>query len=137
MIVVDASAWVRAVVDAGPVGEAARRELVTEPHWLVPAHAPLEVLRTIRRYETAGLLEREAADRHAAAVVDAEVRVIGPERWLLRATWRLRDNVSAYDAPYVAIARVHDAPLVTGDERLARAAVGLGVAARVLTESDS
>jgi len=40
----------------------------------------------------------------------------------------LRENLSAYDAAYVALAEALDAPLLTLDERLARAP---GVRARV------
>jgi predicted nucleic acid-binding protein len=35
--------------------------------------------------------------------------------------WALRDNVTAYGACYVALARMLDAPLVTSDARLAKA----------------
>jgi predicted nucleic acid-binding protein len=36
--------------------------------------------------------------------------------------WELRNNLTAYDAVYVALAEVLDAPLVTRDRRLAAAA---------------
>ena len=52
-------------------------------------------------------------------VVDASERVgVGG---LLGRIWELRDNVSAYDATYVAVAEALEAPLVTADGRLARA----------------
>jgi predicted nucleic acid-binding protein len=131
MIVVDASAWVRALVDAGPTGDAVREVMVGDAAWVAPAHAPLEVLRTIRRYETTGLIQVEQASRLADAVLAAEVTYVAAEPWLLRAAWDLRHNLSVYDAPYVALARVHDAPVVTCDERLAHAAASLGVTARL------
>lgn len=34
--------------------------------------------------------------------------------------WELRDNLTPYDALYVALAERHDADLVTADARLAR-----------------
>ena len=34
--------------------------------------------------------------------------------------WQLRDNLSGYDAAYVAAAETHGCPLVTADVRLAR-----------------
>jgi predicted nucleic acid-binding protein len=39
----------------------------------------------------------------------------------MRRIWDLRDNLSAYDASYVALAESLDTVLLTGDERLARA----------------
>jgi len=35
--------------------------------------------------------------------------------------WELRDNVTVYDAAYVALAELLDAPLVTADGKLAKA----------------
>lgn len=40
---------------------------------------------------------------------------------MLDRIWELRDNLSAYDATYVAVAEALDAPLLTADARLARA----------------
>jgi predicted nucleic acid-binding protein len=38
----------------------------------------------------------------------------------LERVWELRQNVTAYDAMYVALAELLDAPLITRDRRLAR-----------------
>jgi predicted nucleic acid-binding protein len=40
---------------------------------------------------------------------------------LLDGIWALRNTVTAYDAAYVALARLLDATLITRDARLARA----------------
>jgi predicted nucleic acid-binding protein len=40
---------------------------------------------------------------------------------MLDRIWELRDDLSAYDATYVAVAEAFDAPLLTADARLARA----------------
>jgi predicted nucleic acid-binding protein len=69
---------------------------------------------------------QEQAEAYAAEVREAEVDYTWAERWLLAAVWEIRHNVSPYDAPYVALARRNDIPLVTFDERLARAARSLG-----------
>lgn len=42
-------------------------------------------------------------------------------RGLLGRIWELRDNLSAYDATYVAVAEALESPLLTADGRLARA----------------
>ena len=44
-----------------------------------------------------------------------------PHRLLVPRVWELRDNLSAYDAAYVALAEALDAPLLTADARLTRA----------------
>jgi predicted nucleic acid-binding protein len=44
-----------------------------------------------------------------------------PSRSLWPRAWELRDNLSAYDALYVALAESLNAPLLTGDARLAKA----------------
>ena len=43
-----------------------------------------------------------------------------PHEPLLDRVWALRQNVTAYDATYVALAELLDAPLITRDARLAR-----------------
>ena|ERR1700712_4301161 len=126
MIVVDAGVWVRSLIDAGPEGDACRNVLTGDPDWLAPSHAPIEVLRTIRRYESAGLLTTMSVDAFAAEVVEAAVRYIGPEPWLLQSVWQHRKNISPYDVPYVALALHHGISLITLDNRLARAAAAVG-----------
>ncbi|MFT3970181.1 MAG: type II toxin-antitoxin system VapC family toxin [Micropruina sp.] len=126
MIIVDAGVWVRALVDSSAIGDACRVVLCADPDWVAPSHAAIETLRTLRRYEAAGLLTRSQADAHAEAVTAAEVRYIGAEPWVLTEVWRLRHTISPDDAPYVAVPLALDVPLATLDERLARAAGALG-----------
>ncbi|AYF74974.1 PIN domain-containing protein [Nocardia yunnanensis] len=126
MIVVDAATWVRALIDSGPSGAAARQALTADSDWAAPAHMPVEVLRTIRKYEFSQLLSREQAQKFAEQMWAAEVRYSHPAPWLLAAIWRYRHTVSPYDAAYLALALRHDAPLVTLDLRLEKAASALG-----------
>ena len=44
-----------------------------------------------------------------------------PHDVLLFRVWELRDNLTAYDAAYVALAEALDAPLVTCDGKIASA----------------
>ena len=44
-----------------------------------------------------------------------------PHRPLLARCWELRDDLTIYDASYVALAEALDVTLLTGDRRLARA----------------
>ena len=125
-IVVDASAWVIAIIDQGTKGDAARTALVGGESWVVPPHTQLEVLRTLVRLVRAGHMTAAQADVFARVVVDADIAVVGPVPWLLEKVWSLREAVSMYDAPYLALALELPARLVTADLRLARGARALG-----------
>lgn len=127
MIVVDASSWVLALVEAGPLGDAARHVLTADRDWIAPPHAPIEVLRTLRRYEMSGVLDSSAADQLAGEVIRAEIRLAVPDAALLTYVWQRWHNVSLYDAPYLGLAAKHGIDLVTNDLRLARAAQALGL----------
>ena len=131
----DASAWVVALVDDGPQGDASRRSLTSDLDWAAPAHTPLEVLRTLRRYESSGTLSPTAATVLVEGVLAAQVRYAVPDEDLLAYVWRHRHNLSPDDAPYVALAARCGVALVTADDRLARAAQALGVATTVPADS--
>lgn len=85
-----------------------------------PAHLDVEVLSGLRR------MARDRPALGAAASTALQHLARFPIRRmrlapLLPRMWELRDNVSAYDAAYVALAERLDGPLVTGDARLAGA----------------
>ena len=87
-------------------------------------HAPhllgVEVAQVVRRYVAAGDI---SVERGAQALTDlADLDVFRhPHEPLLPTMWRLRSNLTAYDAAYVALALALDAPLVTLDARIAAA----------------
>lgn len=120
MIVIDASAVLELVLDT----EAARR---VADRLLAPAevlHAPhlldVEVTQAVRRYVASREVDARKGRQAIADLLDLPV-VRHPHTVLLERAWELRRSVSAYDAMYVALAEGLDAPLVTRDERLARA----------------
>jgi predicted nucleic acid-binding protein len=87
-------------------------------------HAPhlidLEVAQTLRRYVREGVLSDdrgELALEHFS-LLDLN-RYSHDTFW--RRIWALKENITAYDAAYVALAEALDAPLVTGDRKLAKA----------------
>ncbi|MEH0928432.1 type II toxin-antitoxin system VapC family toxin [Micromonospora sp. CPCC 205558] len=133
MIVLDASVLADALVDDGPVGDAARAELTADPHWAAPGHLLVEVMSAIRGKVLGGKLgparAQEAVDTLPSLVID-EVEISG----LLDRMWQLRSNVTAYDAAYVAAAESMSCPLVTGDGRLAKAS-GVRCEIRLLAPS--
>ena len=63
------------------------------------------------------------ARRAALALADLGVLPLRrtPHRPLLPRCWELRDNLTIYDAAYVALAEALEVLLLTGDGRLAKA----------------
>lgn len=87
-------------------------------------HAPelldAEVAAVLGREVLAGrLLEARAAEA-IEDLLDWDVDRIS-HRFLLRAAWEFRCNVTAYDALYLAAARACDATVLTADGPLSRA----------------
>jgi predicted nucleic acid-binding protein len=119
VLVVDASVLVVALADDSADGDQARARLRGE-HLAVPELADLEVSSVLRRQVRAGALDL----RRAGLALDdlaALPAQRAPHRPLLARCWELRDNLTVYDAAYVALAEAMQATLLTGDERLARA----------------
>lgn len=130
MIVLDASAAVALVLRL-PAGEAVAARLA-DPDEAV--HAPhllaVEVAQVVRRWVQRGGLRPERGAEALADLADLDV-VHHPHEPLLPAMWRLRSNLTAYDAAYVALAAALDAPLLTLDAALA-SAPGHGAAVELI-----
>jgi predicted nucleic acid-binding protein len=121
VIVVDASALLEALLRT-PAARAVEERLF-EPRQTL--HAPhlldIEVAQVIRRYAAKGEIDDERGRAALADLVDFPLRRY-PHDFLLPRVWDLRNNLTAYDAVYVALAEALDAPLLTRDQRLAAAA---------------
>lgn len=120
MIVIDASVLANAIGDDEHDGEAARDVIRRGGGVSAPDLVGVETVAVLRKRWLAGTL---SARRFAAAVRDLEDLALDryPSRRLMWRAYELRDNVTAYDATYVALAEALDCPLVTADARLARA----------------
>ncbi len=118
MIVVDASVLADALVDDGDVGQHARAALSEDTHWVAPAHLLLEVLSVVRGKVLGGKLGTKRGDEAVAAMTALAIEVVDPAT-IVERIWELRNNVTTYDAAYLAVAEAIDAPLITGDVRLA------------------
>jgi predicted nucleic acid-binding protein len=127
VIVLDASVVVELVL--GTSTGRALGERLAEP--TLELHAPhlvdVEVTQVVRRYALAGAVARARAELALDHLEELDMvrHEHGP---LISRAWALRHNLTAYDAMYVALAEALDAPLLTGDRRLASAS---GHAARV------
>lgn len=130
MIVVDASVLANALGDDGHDGEVVRARLTNDADLVSPDLVDVETVAVLRKRWMAGDLSK---NRFSAAIDDLEdlhlVRY--PALPLMRRAFELRDDVTAYDAVYVALAEHLDCVLVTGDERLA-AAPGISCPIEVL-----
>jgi predicted nucleic acid-binding protein len=120
VIVVDASVLATALGDDGPDGDLARARLRGE-RLTAPELVDLEVITVLRRQVRAGLVDLRRAQLALADLAEIPLRRAA-HRPLLARCWELRDNLTVYDASYVALAEALSVPLLTGDRRLATAA---------------
>jgi predicted nucleic acid-binding protein len=128
MLVLDASALVSYLAD-GEHAAGVRVELLKAGRGLWAPHlVDAEVGHVLRRAVLAGELTPGAARAALDDLADLPLRR-APHRRLLPRAWALRENLSFYDALYVALAERLQAPLMTLDGRLAGAP---GVRAEVL-----
>ena len=114
MIVIDASAFLDAVDGRRSVIDRIDGEDLHAPHLL-----DIEVLSGLRRLVANEHLSEPRAARFRALLGKADIRR-HPHTPLVDMIWSLRSRVSAYDATYLALATVLDAPLVTTDRKLAK-----------------
>ena len=120
MIVVDASAVLEFLLQT-PLGAKVEARLFRDRDEFHSPHlVDVEVTQGLRRLVRA----REVSpDRAAEAIADLSDLDLHrhPHLDLLPRAWKLRENVTAYDAMYVALAEALDAPIVTCDTPLAKA----------------
>jgi predicted nucleic acid-binding protein len=125
VIVVDASAALSALLKAGPARHALGEQQLHAPHLI-----DSEVASAVRRRVRAQQLDADAG----WSILDTWRR-LGMTRYpgifLLDRIWELRQNLSAYDASYVALAERLGCGLLTADARLSRAP-GIGCPVTVL-----
>lgn len=119
MIVVDASVLVTGLADDGPDGDRVRARLRGE-RLAAPHLIDVEVLSAWRRLTKA----RDLDDRRVALAMK-DLRSLRLDRVphgpLMDRCWQLRENVTIYDAVYVALAEAMEVPLLTADVKLASA----------------
>ena len=119
LVVVDASAVVALLADRGVAGEWAAG-VVAGCRLAAPWLMPFEAGNSLRRRELAGDLDAAVSAAAHEELVGMPIDLWPHPRLAVRA-WELRGAVTYYDASYVALAELLDAPLVTLDRRLARA----------------
>ncbi len=118
-IVVDASVVVAALVDSGPDGSWSESVLLGEP-LAAPHLLQVEVAGVLRRAALAGDISADVASLAHADLLSLHVELVPYEPFAAR-IWELRDNVTPYDAWYVALSEALGASLATLDARLTKA----------------
>lgn len=120
MIVLDASAAIEWLLQS-PAGMKIDKRIVSREESL---HAPhlldVEAAQVLRRYVRDKTI---AAQRGQEALEDLGDLPLSryPHDFLIPRVWELRATLTAYDAVYVALAELLDAPLLTCDGRIASA----------------
>jgi predicted nucleic acid-binding protein len=118
-LVVDASVIVSLLIDPGSAGSAIAARLGSSA-LMAPTLLPFEVANVLRRRRSAGLLSPTEA-----TLAHDDLLTLSIEMWpwetLAGRAWQLGDNLSSYDAAYVALAEMTGATLLTRDKRIAGA----------------
>ena len=118
-LVVDASLVVAALVDEGATGRWAEH-VILSADLAAPHHMPVEAANVLRRAARSGEISTDTASLAHADLLELRVGLFSYEPVGARA-WELRDNLTAYDAWYVALAELLNTDLATLDVRLTRA----------------
>jgi predicted nucleic acid-binding protein len=115
VIVVDASAAIAGLLNDGPARSRLAAEQLHIPHLI-----DTEVAGGLRRL----VIARRITEKQGWATLDIWRRLGAtryPAHGLLERIWALRDNLTADDAGYVALAEQLGCSVVTADARLAAA----------------
>jgi predicted nucleic acid-binding protein len=122
VIVLDASAAIDWLLQTA-VGQQIEKRIYARGESL---HAPhlldVEVTQVLRRLVRERAVSEPRADQAIHDLLDLRVTRY-PHFIFLPQIWRLRHNLSAYDASYVALAEKLDATLITRDAGMASASV--------------
>ena len=117
--VCDASAVAALLLDSGPDGQWVTRT-IGSAQIVSPSLLPYEAANVIRRLQLSAQISSDQAAQAHADLLDLAVE-LWPYDLLAARAWELRQNLSIYDASYVALAEATGLTLVTLDRRLARA----------------
>jgi len=126
VIVVDASALLEVLLRT-PAAQGVERRLFDPGETL---HAPhlvdLEIAQALRRYAASGQISGERGRQALDDLAAFRLRR-WPHEPLMPRVWSLRDNLTAYDAAYVALAARRNLPLATQDTAMTSAARGIKI----------
>jgi predicted nucleic acid-binding protein len=119
VIVIDASVIAEVLIADDDEGDQLRERLRGE-QLVAPEVVDVEVMSTLRRAARAKRLDQRRSAQALSDLAKLPMQRV-PHLPLLGRVWELRDNLSAYDACYVALAEALGAVLLTADGRIKRA----------------
>jgi predicted nucleic acid-binding protein len=119
MLVVDTSAVLAALAQKPP-DQALVARLADDGDLHAPHLIDIELLNALRGLIRGGILSADRAEDVRTDIADLALTRYGHEP-LADRIWALRENLSAYDAAFVALAEALEVPLITCDSRLANA----------------
>lgn len=114
----DASVLVNVLGDDGEDGRRARDRLAHDS-LAAPELIDLEVASVFRKLCAAQRFDAQRASQALLDLRDLRMDRV-PHRELISRCWELRNNVTMYDASYIAVAELFGASLITVDARLAK-----------------
>jgi predicted nucleic acid-binding protein len=117
LIVLDASAAIEMLLAKPRAALVEQRVFGSGETLHAPQLLEVEVVQVIRRHLLAKLMDRPRAQQAFDDFVALKYKSYEHEV-LLKRIWSLRDNFSAYDAAYIALAEAIGATLVTCDGKL-------------------
>lgn len=120
MIVVDASAVIEVLLRTEASWRIEERIFSAEETLHAPHLLDLEVAQVLRRYCGSGEIDSVRGQEAIDDFGDFPITRY-PHHLFLTRIWQLRNNMTAYDAAYVALAEALTVPLLTCDARLASA----------------
>jgi predicted nucleic acid-binding protein len=118
-LVIDASVVVAALIDVGTEGDWAE-SLIASEVLVAPELMMVETTNILRRLELANEISPIESGLAQKDLMQLDVQVF-PFHPFAERIWALRNNVTSYDAWYVALAEALDCPLATLDRKLTKA----------------
>ena len=120
MIVVDASAVLEFLLQTALGARVEARLFRDDDELHAPHLLDVEIAQGLRRLVRTGEVSSGRAEEAIADLTDLDLHRHAHLDLLDRA-WKLRDNISAYDAMYVALGEAIEAPIITCDSPLGKA----------------
>lgn len=120
MIVVDASVVLELLLATPRAPFIEKRVFDTGETLHAPHLLDVEVAQVLRRYNRSEEVSQQRGEQALIDFADLPIERY-PHTLFLPRIWELRDNVTAYDAVYIALAEALAAPLLTCDSKLAKA----------------